>query len=104
MLDELFKGLGYAPVSAYLAGKDGDQVMVWAETAWNAAKVHIDEDDEHVVIFGHAVCLPAMAMVICAEKPDLVEKLAAINMGEADGFTIVFNADGEPVSVIPFDV
>lgn len=103
-LDKLFNlpHLGYAPVAKYLDEEGGDCVLAWAEVALPAVMKEIDSAprNDYVVAFGHAICLPALAMTICKDNPALVEQLAQINMSECGVIEIIFDDAGKPESVL----
>jgi broad specificity phosphatase PhoE len=103
-LDKLFNlpHLGYASVAKYLAEEGGDCVLAWAEGALPAIMKEIDSAprSDIVAAFGHAICLPALAMAICKDNPGLVEQLAQINMGECGVIEIIFDDTGKPKRVL----
>lgn len=106
--DRLFNlpHLGYAPVQKYLNEPGGDAVMQWAQEAWGACSHAIQDagDPDVVAIFGHAVCQPAIAMIQCGGKRDLVERIANINLGECGGFIVRSNEHGVPTTVEMIDI
>ncbi len=99
--DRLFNLLDYKSVATYLNEAGGECVMVWAENVWPVIANEISSGDDDVAIFGHAVCLPALAMVMCKDNPDLVARLAQINLNEAEGFEVIFDDSDKPIDVVP---
>lgn len=91
-MDTFFRreDLGYAPVARYLdAG--AHVVMEHARKAWQAVfDAQVEWGDDHILVVGHAVCLPAMGMAACGENIEGRELLAGANLGECEGFRITF--------------
>jgi len=94
-INELFarQGLGNVPVSTYLNTSGGDVLMQWAEKAKHAcaAAAHAAKFPDIVLIFGHAVCLQAVAMYECESSVPLVGKLAGIVLNECEGFAVKYD-------------
>lgn len=103
-LDKLFNlpHLGYAPVAKYLEEEGGDCVLAWAAGALPAVMKEIDlaPRSDVVAAFGHAICLPALAMAICKDDPALIELLSQINMAECGVIEIIFDDAGKPEAVL----
>ena len=99
-IDVLFNlpELGYKPVADYLAKAGGKAVTDWGYDAWALVEQEASGTEGHVAVFGHAVCLPAIGMAVCFGSDALVNHIADLNLGECEGFTIVFD-NGTPVSV-----
>lgn len=104
-LDKLFglPHLGYVPVSAYLKEKDGDVLTDWAAVARHEVLALIEKhgSPKNVLIAGHAVAIPALAMAI-AEDTELPDEIAEINLGECEGFALVLDAEGDPCKLEKF--
>lgn len=100
--DRLFNELGYESAATYIKAKGGGCVLAWAEEAWDAIKRRVNGvgNDKSVAIFGHAVCLPAIAMVMLQNYPELVEKLSHIQMSECGIIQINFDETGVPLDEI----
>ena len=90
-IDIMFETLKYAPLSEYLKHKLGSLVRVHAEGAWSAfEKIAKTSHAINILIVGHAVLLPAMAIVPMAVSTDgvFIEKIKNLALGEAGGFVV----------------
>lgn len=113
--DNLFTKLGYSPLSVYRKEDGGvfDQVatQAWCDireslkVAMEAACV-TDIDDFNVLVVSHAVAANALGCAILGGRKELItpeeaaaqDRLSELVLGEACGFTIVFD-DGELITL-----
>jgi broad specificity phosphatase PhoE len=83
-MDELFKELGYAPLTAYRE-KGGAIYDEHGESAWAALQSQVPATDAKILLVGHAVFINALGCAV-AKKYD--ETLACVSFGECEGFTL----------------
>jgi broad specificity phosphatase PhoE len=98
-LDVLFNKLGYAPPVEYLKEPDGACLTEWAARAREAIDaIMLDRSGplDDIEVYGHAVCLPALAMTYCSDSDllDFRKLLADVNLGECETIEMVIE-DGK---------
>ncbi len=99
VIDRMFSELGYARLTAYLAHENANTILAHGVEVWRQLRRRVI-GSAVTLVTGHAVLLPSTAVAACSSDGMFLDKLAACNLGEAEGFTIRFD-EWRPVEFIP---